>query len=450
MFPFNFFSKRSFGLLCILLLLSTVASFFLAQRKFEVEHSKIEMIILNQSNKITNVLSKLLYKTQALASLIIQNNGEIVNFEKAAIAIVDDPAILNVLLAPNGIVKDVYPKEGNKAVLGLNFFSKGAGNKEAVQAKETGEMVLGGPFPLIQGGDAIVGRLPIFLNDENGNKNFWGLVSVTLKFPQALDGAELNTLSERGLGYEIWRISPDTDKRQVIAASPYFNENTPFIEKQLKILNASWFFRVSPIKFWYQYIESWVYIFIAIIGSFLITALVQHARDLGRIRHQLEDIVYKDPLTGLLNRRGFFETLAAFIKADKPFSLCYMDLNNFKFINDTYGHNIGDTVLIRFAEELQKNLQGIPNFFGRIGGDEFIVLLQSDISDEETAKLFEKIQTSLLSVKIAKDDDFRISFSIGIARYPDDGKDSDALIAIADKKMYTDKEHKKALKKSAR
>lgn len=74
MFLFKFFSKRSLILLCILLVLSTVASFFLAQRKFEIEQSRVEMIILNQSNKITNVLSKLLYKTQALSSLIIQNN----------------------------------------------------------------------------------------------------------------------------------------------------------------------------------------------------------------------------------------------------------------------------------------------------------------------------------------------------------------------------------------
>ena len=148
MFPFSSFSKRSVFILCILLILSGIASFFLVQRKFQIEHGKMEMIILNQSNKITNVLSKLLYKTQALASLIIQNNGEIVNFEKTALAMVDDPAILNVLLAPNGIVSDVYPKAGNEAVLGLNFFSKGAGNKEAIQAKKTGDMVLEDRFPL--------------------------------------------------------------------------------------------------------------------------------------------------------------------------------------------------------------------------------------------------------------------------------------------------------------
>lgn len=448
MFPFNFFSKRSLVLLCIFLILSTAASLFLAQRKFEIEHSKVEMVILNQSNKITNVLSKLLYKTQALASLIIQNNGEVVNFEKTALAIVDDPSIFNVLLAPNGIVSQVYPHEGNEAVIGLNFFSKGAGNKEAVQAKNTGEMVLGGPFPLIQGGEAIVGRLPIFLDDEKGNKRFWGLVSVTLKFPQALNGAELNTLTERGLGYEIWRINPDTNARQVIAASPFYNRNTPYIERPLNILNAKWAFRVSPIKFWYQYFESWVYIFIGIIGSFLITALIQHAQDLGRIRLQLEDIVYKDPLTGLLNRRGLFEELASLIKRDKPFSLCFFDLNNFKFINDTYGHNIGDNVLIYFAKEIQRNLKDIPHTLGRIGGDEFIVLLHNEISEEEITKIFGNSKNSISIAKLIKADEFIISFSTGTACYPRDGQDSDTLVNNADKKMYKDKEQQKKIKKS--
>ncbi len=450
MFLFNFFSRRSLILLCILLFLSTAASLFLVQRKFEIEQSRIEMIILNQSTKITNVLSKLLYKTQALSSLIIQNNGEIVNFEKAALAIVDDPAILNVLLAPNGIVQDVYPREGNEAVLGLDFFSEGAGNKEAMQAKETREMVLGGPFPLVQGGEAIVGRLPIYLPQEDGTEYFWGLVSVTLKFPQALDGAELNSLSERGLGYEIWRINPDTNQRQVIAASPFFNANTPYIEVPLQILNAEWTFCVSPIKFWYQYLESWVYIFIGVIGSLLITALIQHAQDLGSIRHQLEEIVNKDPLTGLLNRRGLFETLTGLVDANKPFYLFFFDLNDFKYINDTFGHAVGDNVLLHFTKEVLLRTQDFSYAFGRIGGDEFILLIQGEVTDEEIDKNFHEIHQSLQATKLVNDDTFKISFSMGIAHYPHDGHNIDELIHIADKKMYADKEQYKIIKGSAK
>ncbi len=440
MLPVGFISRRSITLLCVLLILSSIASYFLVQRKFQIEYNKMEMVILNQSNKITNVLSKLLYKTQALASLIIQNNGEIVNFEKTAIAMVDDPAILNLLLAPNGIVTDVYPREGNEAVIGLNFFSKGAGNLEALQAQKSRQMVLGGPFPLVQGGEALVGRLPIYLDDGAEEKRFWGLVSVTLKFPQALDGAELDTLQERGLAYQMWRISPDTDKKQVIASSPAYNSETPYIEMPLQILNAQWFFRISPIKFWYEYVESWLYIIIGIVGSLFITALVQHAQDLGRIRRQLEDIVFTDPLTGLLNRRGLFDTLDALIQTNKKFYLCYLDLNKFKFINDTYGHTIGDNVLRFFTNEVQRLTQSMPNTFARMGGDEFIIVFKNDISEEEITNAFSVIHTSLQTAKIVSDDQFKISFSIGMAQYPRDGKAVDDLINHADKNMYMHKQ----------
>lgn len=451
MFRLGSISKRCAAIFCICLFLSSAASFFLVQRKFQIEHGKMEMIILNQSNKITNVLSKLLYKTQALASLIIQNNGEIINFEKTAAAMVDDPAIMNVLLAPAGIVREVYPREGNEAVLGLNFFSEGAGNREAREAQKTGQMVLGGPFPLVQGGEALVGRLPIYLDDGKGGKRFWGLVSVTLKFPQALAGAELGSLVERGLAYEIWRINPDTGERQVIASSPDYNDEAPYLEKPLHILNAHWVFRVAPIKFWYQYVESWLYIIIGIVTSLLIAALVQHAQDLGRIRRQLENIVYRDPLTGLLNRRGLFETLASFIQDGETFHLCYLDLNKFKFINDTYGHTVGDRVLRFFSEEVQRGIHSIPNIFSRIGGDEFIVLIRGKASDTEIEGIFDKINDSLQSVKIVDDDEFKISFSMGMASYPRDGKNIDEIINNADKNMYKDKQtHAKRFRSSAR
>ncbi len=282
------------------------------------------------------------------------------------------------------------------------------------------------------------------LDDGAEEKRFWGLVSVTLKFPQALDGAELDTLQERGLAYQMWRISPDTDKKQVIASSPAYNSETPYIEMPLQILNAQWFFRISPIKFWYEYVESWLYIIIGIVGSLFITALVQHAQDLGRIRRQLEDIVFTDPLTGLLNRRGLFDTLDALIQTNKKFYLCYLDLNKFKFINDTYGHTIGDNVLRFFTNEVQRLTQSMPNTFARMGGDEFIIVFKNDISEEEITNAFSVIHTSLQTAKIVSDDQFKISFSIGMAQYPRDGKAVDDLINHADKNMYMHKQSGRA------
>ena len=323
-----------------------------------------------------------------------------------ASTLVDDPAILNVLVAPGGVVSDVYPRKGNEAVLGLNFFARGAGNQEAVEARDAGHLILGGPFPLVQGGQALVGRLPVYMDDGKGGKLFWGLVSVTLKFPQALNGAELDKLAELGLAYDI--------------------------------LNAHWFFRLSPVKLWYQYPESWLYISLGVLVSFLLATLAQHNHDLRRIRGQLENMAYQDALTGLLNRRGLFEKLAELIKGNGGFCLYYLDLNEFKLFNDTYGHNVGDRVLQVFAEEVQNHMS-FRHIFARVGGDEFIIIAQGSEREEKTEKFLGDIRAALRSRAVVDGDDIRISFSVGQAVYPRDGKDVDALIAHADGGMYKEK-----------
>ena len=226
-----------------------------------MEHAQMEQLVLTKSNKVNNVITKLLYKTQVLSALVIQNDGEIKDFERVAATIIDDPAIRNVILAPNGIVSNVYPLESNEKVIGLHYFSKGEGNQEAIAAKASGQLVLGGPFHLIQGGQALVGRLPVYLGEKN-EENFWGLVSVTLNYPQALEGAELEQLRNQGFAYEIWRISPDTNKKQMIANSNYiYNQHASYVEKTMTILNAEWYFRLSPIRNWYQYPETWIFTF---------------------------------------------------------------------------------------------------------------------------------------------------------------------------------------------
>lgn len=432
-------SRRAAATFIILLILCSLAVYLLVERKYQFEYIKMERVILNQSNRLTNVLTRLLYKTQALSALVVQHNGKVENFEKVAATLLDDPAILNVLAAPGGVVRAVYPVEGNEAVLGLNFFEKGAGNQEAVEARDTGRLVLGGPFTLVQGGEALVGRLPVYADDGKGEKLFWGLVSVTLKFPQALNGAELDKLSELGLAYEIWRVSPETNEKQVIAHSAYeYNDDAPYIEVPLTIFNAHWFFRVSPIKLWYQYPESWLYISLGVLVSFLLAMLAQHNLDLRRVRSQLENMAYHDPLTGILNRRGLFERLPVLIGEGGYFSLYYLDLNNFKTFNDTYGHTVGDRILQVFTERVRKRMD-FPHLFARIGGDEFILIAYGQENEEKADKLFNGIRVALQDLVVEGAGDVRISFSMGKAVYPRDGNNIDELIAHADGDIYTEK-----------
>lgn len=423
------------------------ASFFLClvitaayvQNKSSMEFAQMEQLVLTRANKVNNVITKLLYKTQVLSALVIQNNGAVREFERVAATIVDDPAIRNVIVAPGGVVSHVYPLASNEKVVGFDYFSKSDGNQESIAAKESGQLVLGGPFQLVQGGQALVGRLPVYLGGKS-ERNFWGIVSVTLNYPQALDGAELDQLKTQGFAYEIWRISPDTNARQIIASSNYdYNKNARYVEKPMTILNAQWYFRLSPIRNWYEYPETWIFTFVGFLISLLIASLVVHNYDLRRIKTELEDITNNDPLTGILNRRGVFQALEALMaEPEARFTLCYMDLNAFKSVNDTYGHNTGDRMLQQFAAVFLRCITE-RQLFARIGGDEFVLVFKA-AQAQEVAQFFARVQDELRAAVVAVPGGaLAISFSVGTAAYPADGRTIDELIGIADSEMYREK-----------
>lgn len=412
------------------------------QNKCQLEYVQMEHVASTKANKVNNVISKLLYRTQTLSALVIQKNGDVRNFEEVAATIIDDPAIKNVIIAPDGIVSNVYPFEGNEKVIGLDYFSDAAGNKEAAAAKQLEQLVLGGPFDLVQGGQALVGRLPVYLNGEQDEKQFWGIVSVTLSYPQALDGAELEELKEQGFAYEIWRISPDNNERQIIANSNYtYNKNANYVELPMSFFNAEWYFRLSPIRNWYQYPEMWIYTIIGFFISILIGFLVMHNYDLNQMKSDLEQLTIKDALTGVLNRRGAFQALESLLGiTDKKFVLCYMDLNKFKMINDNFGHNIGDQVLRYFTSTFEQYINK-NHIFARMGGDEFVLIFKDTDSEVEVDLFFNHIYKEFeKKLVLNKKQSLYVTFSIGKAVYPKDGVTIDELIAVADNAMYQQKQ----------
>ena len=412
--------------------------------KTKMERAQMEQLVLLKANTISEVISRLLYKTQVLSALVVQGGGVVQNFESVAATVIDDPAIKNILLAPDGVVTEVYPRAENQGVIGLNFMTPGKGNIEAVKAKELGKLVMGGPFDLVQGGQALVGRLPVYTKDKAENKVFWGLVSVTLNYPQALNGAGLEQLRTSGLAFEIWRINPDDGKRQIIAHSDYeYDKNAQYIESPLNILNARWYFRLSPIRRIYQYPETWLFLAFGVLISLLIASLVVHNLDLMKIKDELEDISARDLLTGMLNRRGLFNILTQMLKEKEKFAFCYIDLDKFKKINDTYGHLVGDTVLEHFAAVLEKYL-GKDNISARIGGDEFILVFKNTSSVKTVRNFVEAVRTELKKpLVLSSGEKIFIRFSFGAALYPENGQTVDELTSYADRAMYENKAPKR-------
>lgn len=413
-----------------------VTSLYLDNR-MKQEYSEMEQLVITRSNKINNVISKLLYKTQVLSSLISQTGGEIMDFDSVASTLVDDPSIRNVILAPGGVVKYVYPFEGNESVIGLDYFSEAEGNVEAIQARDTGKLVLGGPFNLIQGGQAIVGRVPVYIGED---KHFWGIASITLNYPQVLDGAELEQLKQQGYAYEIWRISPDTNQKQIISSSDYeYHKSAQFVETPIDMINAQWYFKLSPIMAWYQFPETWAFIIVTLCISLLIGFLIVHTYDLSVMKKKLEKLSLDDPLTSILNRRGGIQVMESLISRGTSFVLCYLDLNKFKQINDRYGHNVGDMVLKRFTEEFINNMPEEGVSFARVGGDEFMLIFEGIEDVQKTEEVFNNVRKAFENGIVHMGDEIFITFSIGYSVYPTDGGNVDELVALADGKMYEDK-----------
>jgi len=168
---------------------------------------------------------------------------------------------------------------------------------------------------------------------------------------------------------------------------------------------------------------------------------------------QMEYLAYRDPLTGLLNRAAGQERLMHDVAtAHRHFAslaLLFMDLDKFKFINDTFGHAIGDLLLQGVARRLQEGLRDADSVC-RISGDEFMVLL-TDLEPEhlvaQVSTTCERLLTCLAEPFQLGDHQVNTSFSIGVAVYPQDGQDGEALLRNADTALY---EAKKAGKNSYR
>lgn len=193
----------------------------------------------------------------------------------------------------------------------------------------------------------------------------------------------------------------------------------------------------------------WLYL---VSGFFILTlllAILIYIHNLNKelkISHQkLHELATHDCLTGLPNRQLFDEIALKYLSmaqrsGDKVIIL-FLDLDYFKSINDTYGHDAGDFVLIEIASRIKQSLR--PNdIIARIGGDEFLLMLWGVNSVENIQGTIKRIQNNvLLPILYQKENKLQVGCSIGVSLYPDDGEDLKELIKKADLALYDGKEN---------
>jgi len=170
--------------------------------------------------------------------------------------------------------------------------------------------------------------------------------------------------------------------------------------------------------------------------------LFDDVTELKQAEAKLKQLAHHDPLTGLANRNLFFDCLQHALHDAKRhgriFALLYLDLDKFKPINDTLGHEFGDLALQEVSRRLQKTLRG-DDTIARVGGDEFIVILNGLPDVSAAAPLAEKVIDTILTPVQIGSLSHQLGVSVGISVFPGDGKDADTLISKADKAMYVAK-----------
>lgn len=165
---------------------------------------------------------------------------------------------------------------------------------------------------------------------------------------------------------------------------------------------------------------------------------------------ELKKFALSDSLTGLPNRRAFIEILNNLIieknKSKQKLYLLFIDLDGFKKINDTLGHQVGDMVLVEYSNRVMALNKDIPLKIFRIGGDEFTIILEPDLYREKikTEDAIKKILSLTDESFLYRSEEYPLSQSIGIAVYPTDGVDAETLFKNADLAMYAAKKRESA------
>ncbi|HUP50613.1 MAG TPA: EAL domain-containing protein [Thermoanaerobaculia bacterium] len=175
----------------------------------------------------------------------------------------------------------------------------------------------------------------------------------------------------------------------------------------------------------------------------LVEGIVLDITDRKRTEQEVEYQAYHDPLTGLPNRMLFLDRLTVALaharRRHQPLAVMFLDLDDLKIVNDTLGHAAGDQLLQMVADRLSACLRQ-DDTVGRIGGDEFTLLVPDLNSADDATMVAEKVIKAIRQPFVIGDDDVRVTTSIGIAMYPTDGEDPETLLAHADGTMYRVKE----------
>ena len=376
--------------------------------------------------------------TDVLKQLLISGTGEINQFDTIAKNIMSD-SVESVQLAPAGIVTDIYPADENEAGK-IDLIHDKERGEISIYARDHHSIVTQGPFELNQGGYGIAVRNPIYLKDENGQEYFWGFTIVILRVPDIFS-ASTSALSKFGYEYSLSKTAnPWSDNYKVVYQSD--RQLTNPVSYDFTIGTENWKLEIMPENGWGNntLIAVISVFFIAI--TLLLVTLTRMWLVSKENRNKFQILAHTDSLTGIYNRYGFDELAEKMINKNPKakFVAVLLDIDDFKFVNDIYGHVYGDKALRSLADSMKAFFPS-DALLGRNGGDEFCILLKN-YSYEDVK---EKLQQFTMAPKTFsyKGKKYPFYISLGYSEYPTFASNRSQLMRCADAALYEIKLHGK-------
>ncbi|WP_455504584.1 diguanylate cyclase domain-containing protein [Blautia sp.] len=376
--------------------------------------------------------------TDALEQILISENGEIQQFDTIAGNLMS-ASIESVQLAPNGVVTDIYPAEGNEA--GKIDLLHDKDRKEiSCYARDNHTIITQGPFELKQGGYGIAVRNPVYLKDKSGQEYFWGFTIAILRVPDIFSDA-VSALSNFGYEYKILKTdTPWSGTYKVVYQSDGQLEHP--VSYTFTIGNETWKFEITPKTGWRNNTLLLIISGIFLTISLLLSTLTRVWLVAKEHKNKYKILARTDSLTNLYNRYGFDE-LAEKIISKNPqthFVAALLDIDDFKFINDVYGHSYGDKALKSLADSMKAFFPS-DVLLGRNGGNEFCILLPACTFNEADEQLQQFTKLPKTFSHHGKEHAF--SISLGYAEYPTFANSHSQLMRCADAALYEIKLHGK-------
>lgn len=335
--------------------------------------------------------------------------------------------IINASIAPNGIQTFILPENQAGQIVGHNLYED---QRPEVSADidtifKTKEGVISGPYQLRQGGYALVARAPIIKDDS-----IYGLVNMVINFNSIMQDSNIRA-SSKNLNIAIRNESGDVffGNPEVFNYADYAYE--------ISYPNGYWVIRGRIKDSRAAEIKQRIFIVKAVLLSIFVlvsTVTILTLRKNLFLSDEIEKMIFYDTLTNLPNRRSMFNRMNHLISDKTPFYLVFADLDNFKNINDTMGHSLGDEILKKISSKYSRICATNKGNVYRWGGDEFLFIIEKKNTNIEI--FISSILSSFKEAIHIDSQKYFMSASIGVASFPDDSSNIDDLIKHADTAMY--------------